>query len=472
MPKLKLQLAGRLREHILEGRFQPGERLPSLRQMAEEWGCSLSLANRVYGLLAREGLIVSRAGAGYWVLELPPLNAPSPAWPKIEEPTFANAFFNDMRQRIYRQGTVSFASNLPSASWMPTRPIRRILQDLVEDYQSHDSPQEWALGAPKLRHTVAHMAAHEGWSLEPEEILVTGTGYATALFLCLRAVTRPGDRVLVESPFSAELREILWSLELEPVEMPIHEGTGLKAESFKHFVQRFSPAASLLQPCLHYPTGATISEADRREIAAFSGGIGHPIVEFSGLRRLSFQKPPLPLKAFETEARNIMWCMGSASYVGSALNVGYCAPGRWHDLVLRHRLASVQTAPGLQQRALAAFLLSEHYTQHMNVLRRTLRHTAEQYRAELRRSFPHGTHFHAAPGGCVSWVSLPPPLTGKALQEAAAAEGIALMPGDYFEAGTNRFRHHLALHHSEPLDDMHREALRRVGELARQLLEL
>ena len=58
------QIAERIRQDILEGRFKPGDRLPSVRQMREEWHCTPGTVQRAYNKLAREGLLVSRAGQG------------------------------------------------------------------------------------------------------------------------------------------------------------------------------------------------------------------------------------------------------------------------------------------------------------------------------------------------------------------------------------------------------------------------
>lgn len=67
-----------VRQDILEGRLKPGQRLPSVRQVAADWDCTLGTAQRAYRELAESGLVVSRAGRGTHVVDKPPLEDDTP----------------------------------------------------------------------------------------------------------------------------------------------------------------------------------------------------------------------------------------------------------------------------------------------------------------------------------------------------------------------------------------------------------
>lgn len=58
------QIAEALRRRIASGELAPGDRLPPVRETAEQWGCSPGTAGRAYEQLAREGLIEGYAGGG------------------------------------------------------------------------------------------------------------------------------------------------------------------------------------------------------------------------------------------------------------------------------------------------------------------------------------------------------------------------------------------------------------------------
>jgi len=64
-----LQLTWRLRALIATGRLASGERLPSVRRLAEWAGVNLNTVRAVYAGLEREGLVVSHQGQGTFVAE-------------------------------------------------------------------------------------------------------------------------------------------------------------------------------------------------------------------------------------------------------------------------------------------------------------------------------------------------------------------------------------------------------------------
>ncbi len=77
-PFLYQKIAETIRQDILVGKLKPGERLPSVREMAVNWNCTLGTAQRAYGKLAQQGLIFSRSGQGTHVVEKPPMHDDTP----------------------------------------------------------------------------------------------------------------------------------------------------------------------------------------------------------------------------------------------------------------------------------------------------------------------------------------------------------------------------------------------------------
>lgn len=64
-------LADRLRDDIAAGRLRPGERLPSVRQMAEEEGLAPGTVQQAVTVLRQEGLVEARRGQGTRVVAEP-----------------------------------------------------------------------------------------------------------------------------------------------------------------------------------------------------------------------------------------------------------------------------------------------------------------------------------------------------------------------------------------------------------------
>ncbi|MFD4195946.1 GntR family transcriptional regulator [Amycolatopsis thermoflava] len=61
---LHLQVARNIRNDIESGRLRDGQRLPSTRELAEEWGVSTPVINDAMAILSKEGLVESKPRAG------------------------------------------------------------------------------------------------------------------------------------------------------------------------------------------------------------------------------------------------------------------------------------------------------------------------------------------------------------------------------------------------------------------------
>jgi len=64
---LGTQLAWKLRGAIATGRLAPGERLPGVRELAQQAGVNVNTVRAVYARLAEQGVIVSEHGRGTFV---------------------------------------------------------------------------------------------------------------------------------------------------------------------------------------------------------------------------------------------------------------------------------------------------------------------------------------------------------------------------------------------------------------------
>jgi molybdate-binding protein/DNA-binding transcriptional regulator YhcF (GntR family) len=80
-PHLYEQIAETLRLQIAQGDLEPGDRLPTVRDMARQWDCTPSTVSRAYAILADEGLVTAHRGGGTRVTDNPaPLENAALRW--------------------------------------------------------------------------------------------------------------------------------------------------------------------------------------------------------------------------------------------------------------------------------------------------------------------------------------------------------------------------------------------------------
>lgn len=71
MTHLFQEIAESIRRRIATGEFAPRDRLPAVRELAEQWHCTPGTVSRAYQELAEQGLVGGHRGSGTRVLENP-----------------------------------------------------------------------------------------------------------------------------------------------------------------------------------------------------------------------------------------------------------------------------------------------------------------------------------------------------------------------------------------------------------------
>lgn len=64
-----LQIADSISEKVMEGKYSPGEKIPSVRDLATELGVNPNTIMRTYSELQSRGIIDNKRGVGYYVSE-------------------------------------------------------------------------------------------------------------------------------------------------------------------------------------------------------------------------------------------------------------------------------------------------------------------------------------------------------------------------------------------------------------------
>lgn len=67
-----VQLVERVKHLVASGSLQPGDQLPTVRQLAAELRVNFNTVARAYRLLDEAGVISTQQGRGTYVLEVPP----------------------------------------------------------------------------------------------------------------------------------------------------------------------------------------------------------------------------------------------------------------------------------------------------------------------------------------------------------------------------------------------------------------
>ena len=137
------QIAESIRQQAIDGKFKPGDRLPSVRQMALQWGCTLGTVQKAYQELSRQGLIDSRPGRGTRITKnIPPrINTPIRKANLVHR---AENFLLEVLTTGYTQIEIEQAFRLAMDRWrtLQQTPIS-IPENIIRFTGSHDIAIDW-----------------------------------------------------------------------------------------------------------------------------------------------------------------------------------------------------------------------------------------------------------------------------------------------------------------------------------------
>jgi len=196
-------LADEIQGKILKGLFTPGEKLPSLRKLHNQIGLSVSTVHQAYIELEKRGRIEAREKSGFYVRALQNNPLPSPA-PEELVTKPCRVMINELAENIIsdlqQEDTLQLGAAIASKELMPLKQLSRILKSIPADELHHYmSSYDLCAGSIALREEISKRMLGLACSISSKDIIMTN-GCLDAISLSLRAVTDPGDTILVESP--------------------------------------------------------------------------------------------------------------------------------------------------------------------------------------------------------------------------------------------------------------------------------
>ncbi|MDP9879815.1 GntR family transcriptional regulator/MocR family aminotransferase [Variovorax boronicumulans] len=364
-----------LRDAILDGRLQPGARLPATRALAQRLGVSRNTMLAAYDLLLSEGYLLARPGSGTFVADTLPALRRGRAGPKEagtaprRDPRLVplNVPGADLALTLQpRAARDDFRVGLPDVGAFPFDIWRRLsdraLRRVARQTADYADPQ----GQGALREAIAaHVSFTRAVGCTADDIVVTA-GAQQAFGLLARILVVPGRTVVaVEQLFYPSLREAMLAAGAKVVTVPTDD-EGL-------CVDRIPPEARVVcvTPSHQFPTGVAMSPPRRAALLAFARARNAVLIEDD--YDSEFRFAGRPLDALQTLDR-----AGSVFYVGTfskslfpALRLGFVVAPPWARAALvRARELADWHGPVLGQEALAAFIAEGHLARHIRRMRK------------------------------------------------------------------------------------------------------
>jgi DNA-binding transcriptional MocR family regulator len=465
-------LADSIEQLIEQGTLRPGHRVPSVRRMALQHDVSISTVIQAYTVLENRGVLEARPQSGYYVRARLPLHAPEP---RMARPMAKASYVgvNDLTAEVLTFATdpsyVPFGAACPHHTLFPTKKLARLLGSVGRDDPALLGRYAMNWAYDPLTREIARRYLQAGTPLSHDEIIVT-IGCCEAINLSLRAVTKPGDTVAIETPAYFGFLEAIQSLGLRAVEIPTDPRTGLSIEATREALANNDVKVVIVMPSFQNPIGACMPDENKEKLYQLLSEYDVAAIEDDVYGDLHYgERRPKPLKALDTEGR-VLLCSSFSKTLAPSLRVGWCAPGRYLERVRRLKFTNTLGTPVVLQKTISDFLRNGGYDHHLRSIRRAYQNQLHLFSQAILRHFPEGTRLSRPSGGFVLWIELPPGVDTLRLHRDAVKHHINTAPGALFSS-KDRYRNCLRMNCGLPWSEIVEEALRTLGGMARKQLQ-
>ncbi|WP_245134627.1 PLP-dependent aminotransferase family protein [Acinetobacter nosocomialis] len=378
--KISAQLTQALREAVQSGDLQPGDPLPSSRELAQTLGVARGTIIEAYDQLLAEGVFDSQARTGTYVSHA---LTKKTVFESSQKETISSSIPLTKSALCYAEVLKEFKP-LPHAPFAVSVPIARtqpsdIWRKFGNKFRSRGAGAPSGYGEPQgvlsLRIAIAdYVRRSRSVHCEPEQIVIT-PGIQQVLYICSQILFEAKDEVWIEDPAYRGTTAIFEHAvkNIRTVRVPVDEEgiqveTGIKIS--KH------ARAAFVTPSHQYPLGMPMSLARRTALLAWAKQQNAWIIEDDYDSELRYNGQPFP--SLQGMAPNQVIYLGTFSKVlFPSLRLGYAVLPK--ELVASFcglRVLIDRHPPAADQHVLAAFIQEGYLERH---IRRT-RHVYAEVR--------------------------------------------------------------------------------------------
>lgn len=357
------QIYSLLREQIVQGVYAAGVKLPSTRDLANEFGVSRALIVDVFEQLIAEGYLEGRQGSGSYVVDFG--GSKLQFYSQLQE--IDSSGEGTVGEPSARFQGIDFRPSFPALEHIPFKrwketAIAAYANTLSGEFGYDDDPS----GNWQLRTNICQVLLHtKGIRCLPSQVIITA-GATQAIAMLSRLLLKPGDAVAIEDPSANFIQHIFESTGADIIPVPVDEH-GLCVDDMP---THRSPKCVFVTPSHQFPLGSILSIGRRIQLIDYARQTGCYIIEDD--YDSEFRYAGMPVHALrELDSERIVYIGTFSKNLFPALRIGYMVVP--HELItplLRLKKLIDMHCPILPQITLARFITERHLEHHIARMKR------------------------------------------------------------------------------------------------------
>lgn len=450
---LYIQLYNTFRDNIENNRLKEGEKLPSIRNLANKLDVNNVTVVNAYKLLEQEGYVYSVKGSGTYVRK-PNYNS-----------NYSCIDDEDIELMIggvlpLSKDSINFASVSPTPEIFPIEEFKQTLIEVLDRDKGNAFVYPEINGYEPFRESISSFL-YENYNMNVEkgQILVISGGQQ-GIDIITKTLISQGDCIFVENPTYSAAIAAFKSRGAKIIGIPMLED-GLDFDILSKHIKRYKPKFLYMMTNYQSPTTYSYSEEKKKKLIEFSKKHNFYIIEDDFLTDLNYAKPKKsPLKSMDNLDK-VIYIKSFSKIFMPGVRIGFMTlPEKLFGNIIRAKHTTDISSSGFFQRAFDLYLRKGLWKKHISTIKEVYGKKYNTMINELKKLTKYNISFTEPNGGLSLWLKLPKEIDSIELYNECVENNVTLVPGKIFFIDNSIYHNYIRLSFGAVSNDEIKQGIR------------
>lgn len=342
-PKFRVILEW-VKQQIREEKLKAGDKLPSIRQLAEQFQCSKNTVVKALLELEKEHIVYAKFKSGYYIVD-------------------------DYQASNAHETGIDFLSAGPDQRIIPYADFQHCMNQAIEHYKEQLFTYSEHQGLFSLRKELVKYLQQLQVFTKPERLVITSGSQQALHVLSNIAFPNGKKKILIERPTYFGMVDIVKLNHIPTLEIDLSM-KGINFEQLEYLFRTNDIKFFYIIPRCHNPLGHHYTNAERKKIVALAEKYDVYIVEDDYLAELDPDTKADPLFAYEPNGRVIYVKSFSKVFLPGLRIATVVLPEKMISSFVHYKFSTDFNTSPLSQGALEIYLKSGMFQHHLESVKK------------------------------------------------------------------------------------------------------
>ncbi|WP_419394022.1 PLP-dependent aminotransferase family protein [Cytobacillus praedii] len=376
-----IEIMEEIKRRLVDGSLIAGSKLPSVRQLTEEFSCSKTTVIKAYTELEKEHLIFSVPKSGYYVV-------------------------NEYKNKTHANEGIDFLSAGPDKNLIPYIDFQHCMNQAIDIYKEELFTYSDQQGLYSLRVQIVKYLQNLQVFTQPERVVVVSGSQQALNLLASMPFPNGKNNILIEQPTYFGFIETINLQQATAFGIELSE-EGIDFDRLEYIFRNNDIKFFYIIPRFHNPLGHCYTNKEKKKIVELAERYDVYIVEDDFLGDLDPNGKSDPLFSFDPSGRVIYVKSFSKVFLPGLRVAAVILPTLMIRNFLRYKFSADFNSSAISQGTLEIYLKSGMFTSHLKKIKKVYSSKMQILKEACELLLPEDTQFSKPTSGFYLSIRLP-----------------------------------------------------------------